>query len=361
MPRPADTPRDAGYSLTELLVASVLVLLVAGALVALANPAGQAAQAQPEAIDAVQRARFAATSIWRDLHVAGAGLDSGPRTGALSAYFPPVLPRRIGAVAPDAATMARPDAISLIWVPMSPVQTTIAAPFSTTLLVVRDAPGCPIGRPSCGMASGMNVAVFDAAGRFDLFTVENVGVTGVVVRRRGTMLAHTFGDGAHVAEVESRTYYFDPVARQLRQYDTDLTDVPVLDDVVGMRVEYFGLASPPVLPRPSADESNCLYDVGSVPRAGLAMLAAGSDGQAALPLELFMDGPWCGAGDTVYDADLLRVRRVRLTLRVQAASPSLRGTSDRFAIAGSSRSAWRQADDVVVTIDVMPRNLDLHD
>lgn len=174
-------------------------------------------------------------------------------------------------------------------------------------------------------------------------------------------MGHVYGAGALVAEAEARTYYFDPIRRQLRQYDTDLTDVPVMDDIVGMAVEYFGLPSPPVLPRPPADQANCLYDVGGVERPGLSIFVAGADGLAPLPLERFSDGPWCGVGETAWDADLLRVRRVRVTLRVQASSATLRAAGDAFAVTGSSGSAWRRAEDVVVTFDVAPRNLDFRD
>jgi hypothetical protein len=31
---------------------------------------------------------------------------------------------------------------------------------------------------------------------------------------------------------------------------------------------------------------------------------------------MFQDGPWCGSGDNEFDADLLRIRKVRVTLRM---------------------------------------------
>ena len=34
---------------------------------------------------------------------------------------------------------------------------------------------------------------------------------------------------------------------------------------------------------------------------------------------ILTDGPYCGSGDNQFDADLLRVRKVRVTLRMQAA------------------------------------------
>jgi prepilin-type N-terminal cleavage/methylation domain-containing protein len=349
---------DRGFSITELLVASALVLLVVAALGRLAVPATEAAHAQPEASDLQQRARMAAAALFRDLYAAGAGLDAlGP--GPLSNTFAPILPRRIGALSPDVPETARPDAVSIVWVGPTRVQSTIVAPFSMSSLAIRQEPGCPPALPACGARPGMGLAVFDPSGTFNLFTVESVDSSGAVVRPRGDAPLHLYGDGAWAAEVEARTYYLDTAARQLRQYDTDQTDVPVLDDVVGLSVEYFGTSAPPVRPRPLPGDSNCLYDAGGVPLPGLALLPVESHGLARLPLEILRDGPWCGEGDTRYDADLLRVRRLRVSLRLQAGSPSLRASGDRFAIAGTARSATRSVPDVVVAFDVHPRNLNL--
>jgi hypothetical protein len=62
----------------------------------------------------------------------------------------------------------------------------------------------------------------------------------------------------------------------------------------------------------------------------------------------FTDGPWCpdGAQAVRFDADLLRIRRVRLRLRVQVAAPALRGARSLFF-----------APDQQVVLDVTPRNM----
>jgi hypothetical protein len=149
----------------------------------------------------------------------------------------------------------------------------------------------------------------------------------------------------------------DAATNQLRQYDTDNTDVPLMDDVVDMTLEYFGAISPPIFPKPPVGQANCLYDSAGQRLAGMAHLSASDDGLAPLPIDMFNDGPWCGSGALVYDADLLRIRRVRVTLRLQVSSPGLRATGERFANAGTSRSAVRSVPDVIVSFDVSPRNL----
>ena len=46
---------------------------------------------------------------------------------------------------------------------------------------------------------------------------------------------------------------------------------------------------------------------------------------AILKPEQLTDGPWCGGGDNEFDADLMRISKVRVTLRMQASDASLRG------------------------------------
>jgi hypothetical protein len=347
---------EPGFSLTEIVVAAAVILLVVAAALAVAKPALEVAHAQPESVDLQQRARAAAAMLYRDLYAAGAGIDFGDGAGPLIHHIAPVLPRRIGAALPDSPNVARSDVVSVLWVPTTRMQTTLVAPLTFSPMLVRHSPGCP-PQPACGTRSGMGLLLLDRSGVFDLLTAEAVAGSGVMARSRGSSGFTNYQDDSLVAELEARTYYVNLTSRQLRRYDTDSTDVPVVDDVVGMAVQYWGSASPPARPRPAIGTANCLYDAGGQPVGGMAVLGLDSDGLAALPVEMFGDGPWCGSGSTRYDADLLRVRRVRVTLRLQASAPSVRGTGSRFALPGISRSATRVVPDLLVSIDVVPRNL----
>jgi len=74
----------------------------------------------------------------------------------------------------------------------------------------------------------------------------------------------------------------------------------------------------------------------------------------------FIDGPWCpnDADPNRWDADLLRIRSVVVTMRVEAASPSLRGSASAlFLHGGTSRSGQRWVPDQEVRLQVTPRNL----
>ena len=87
-----------------------------------------------------------------------------------------------------------------------------------------------------------------------------------------------------------------------------------------------------------------------------------SEGPALVALEpgAMTDGPWCpnAASAARFDADLLRIRRVRVRLRVQTGSAVFRGPAGPlFVHGGSARSALRMVPDVELQFDVTPRNL----
>jgi hypothetical protein len=91
----------------------------------------------------------------------------------------------------------------------------------------------------------------------------------------------------------------------------------------------------------------------------LAFEYFGTDGVRLDPA-ILQDGPWIpgDAATGAFDADLLQIRRVRLTLRVQAARAALRGPAGvLFARGGTSASMERYLPDRERRIDVAPRNL----
>ena len=61
-----------------------------------------------------------------------------------------------------------------------------------------------------------------------------------------------------------------------------------------------------------------------------------------------------------FDADLLRVRQVRMTLRVQVSNEVLRGPAGvLFRHAGTSKGGERYVPDQEIRFDVSPRNMNL--
>jgi hypothetical protein len=93
----------------------------------------------------------------------------------------------------------------------------------------------------------------------------------------------------------------------------------------------------------------------------LQTLAAGN-GQVLLPPNILADGPWCPDDQHTnrFDADLLRVRRIRVKLRVQVGLDSLRGPAGvLFTHGGTSTGGQRFVPDQEISFDVTPRNMNL--
>jgi len=187
-----------------------------------------------------------------------------------------------------------------------------------------------------------------------------------------------------VHPTDTRTYHLKQDGEgiwQLMQYDGHLSDQPAVEDVIAMQFDYFGSGDAPVtsvsgngdvrvsygpLPPPLAIDDpadswgageNCtIANVG-----GQCMPRLQNFGAGEVPIDpaRLVDGPWCpdGAHAFRFDADLLRIRRVRVHMRLQAARPfrGLRGIW--FASGGSAGDPWRYVPDEQVTLDVMPRNI----
>jgi hypothetical protein len=153
----------------------------------------------------------------------------------------------------------------------------------------------------------------------------------------------------------------------------------VLDNVDGVEVRYFGDPLPPALVDPARGQlttygpepppigvalgdywppgTNCTIDLAQTPGDGdtlvqvprLPALRANAGGLVALhdpsaPETSLGDGPWCPdpLSPRRWDADLLRVRRVRITVRLQNSIELFR--------------SGRAAPSEIVTFDVTPRS-----
>jgi len=107
------------------------------------------------------------------------------------------------------------------------------------------------------------------------------------------------------------------------------------------------------------DIVDLVRDAGGNLLGGLNNLTTQGGSLAPLPISLLSDGPWCGGGENRFDADLLRVKKVRITLRVQAGQASMRATGSDYAVAGTSKSALKALPDYTIVFEVSPRNMNL--
>ncbi len=387
-----------GFTLVEMLVAMTIMLFVVGGVFAVFNPAQGAFQAQPEVSDMQQRLRVGTDRLYSRLLMAGAGTYSGSAVGALSNFFAPVLPFRSGSVDHDPlrGVFYRPDTISIFHVPTTASQCTIRdkMPQPSSEVKVNAQPGCPESDQLCGFKEGMRALIFDDSGSYDIFTITAVQEAALHLQHNRDNFSKAYDVGAHIAQVESDTFYLvsDPASNrfQLMHYDGAFTDTPIIDDVVGLQFEYLGEAAAPMLRKPVTDPvgpwttygpkppalgvdnasdpwgagENCLYVVDPATGTQVSRLPSlGPEGAlVGLSPAQLTDGPWCphAAAPNRYDADLLRVRQVRVTFRVQTGQSALRGPAGAlFTRPGQGKAGDRLVPDQELRFDVTPRNLNL--
>lgn len=366
---------ESGYSLMELLISSAIMMTITGAIFGLVNPGQGTSQTVPEISDLQQRSRVGSDVLFKELLMAGAGPYQGPVRGALVNFFAPIVPRRVGRVNPDDVEVFRSDTITLAYIPNSYSQTTISSPMPnvSSELKVTDQPNCPSGQQLCGFSEGMEVIIFDTSGNHDMFVITQVQDAAAHLQHRGQDLSYPYQTGASVTQIERNTYYWcrpggdrvcpdDATASQLRKYDGGNTDIPLVDHVVGLVFEYFGDTNPPVAPKPPATVENCLYDAAGGYK-NLPVLAADEGTLARLTPAMLTDATGndlCGAGSSQYDPDLLRIRKVRVTMRVQVAAAALRGgNAQLFVNPGTAQESAKVVPDFTVAFEVTPRNLNL--
>ena len=383
---------DRGFSLLEAVIATGLTMAVVASVFAMMHPAQGAFAAEPEVADMQQRLRVAVDTITRDLTMAGAGAYIGGHTGPLIHYFAPVLPFRQGASGADAVGTFRTDTITIFSVPTTSAQTTLGADLMPAALTLQASPGpaCPPGTSLCGFVPGMTTAVYDDTGNFDTFviaTVTDATAQLTLTARPAHTSATTYRSGSHVVEARVDTYYLktDAASQTFQLMHSDgagNADVPVVDHVVGLAFDYYGEPRAPGLseagettygPPPPAlgarttaypAGENCVFRVDEASGLQVSRLPAlnASTALTLLTGAQFVDGPWCPDETNAnrWDADLLRIRKVGITIRVEAALAALRGPAGvLFANGGSSRAANRWAPDQEIRFQVSPRNMNL--
>jgi hypothetical protein len=222
-------------------------------------------------------------------------------------------------------------------------------------------PGCPENDELCGFEQGMSVLIFDPqTGAFDTFVITTVQTAALHFQHRGQALSEAYPVGASIAQAQYHTYWHDTVQNQLRHYDGLDTDVPIVDNVVDLRFEYWGDPQPPRTPKPPTGVQNCVLNASGNPRG--AVLSAQTGSLVRLQGTLLTDGlpDWCGAGTNQFDPDLLRIRKVNVLVRVQASNSTMRGTDTRFfRKPGLGVGAGGWIPDYEVRFEVTPRNLNL--
>ena len=351
--------REAGATLIEMLVAALITCVLLGVLLQLAVIAQHSTRTQMDVADLQQRLRVAIDRINSDLVMAGAGPSGGAWNQGLVNAVAPLVPGRTGSSGADAELSYHADRLSILYVPDPSLQTAISIDMGAAgapVVIDPTAPGCvPSG--DCGFSPGDRALVFDPSepeGSYDIFTV-SATVGGQLLP--ASALSKAYAAGSLVMRVVQHVYHLDRVANRLMLYDGESSDLPLVDHVVDLRVSYFAEPSAASVPPPPAGRSNCAYASGEPPVPLLQDLG-GTVLKVLTPGQL-SDGPICGVAPHRFDADLLRVRRVRVILRLEAAAAELRGTGSRFVRSGTSSDGLRYVPDQQVVLDVAPRSLNL--
>jgi hypothetical protein len=367
-----------------------LMLVVTASIFALVNPGQGNFVAEPEVADLQQRTRVAQDALYKDLVMAGSGSYSGQNPMALNFFFASVMPYRQGRVQDDPPGTFRSDTITLMLVPPTTAQTTISQPMpaQSAELKVNADPGCPPDKKLqlCGFSEGMSVLIYDETGSYDTFTITNVQSPALHLQHNMDDLSKSYGPGSKIVQIKTHTYYLrtDVASKtyQLMHYDGAATDVPIVDNVVALEFEYFGDPQPPIMkkaiadpvgpwttygPRPTAvGAENCVFinDGSPVPAPRLPVLGPGGVTTTLVKLTpaQMTDGPWCPDANNPnrFDADLFRIRKIGVRIRLQTGNDSLRGpASALFTYGGTSRGGNKYLPDQEVRFQVTPRNLNL--
>src|SRR6185295_4682638 len=372
---------ERGFSLIEMVTALAVMMAAIGGILSILHPAQGSFVTEPEVADLQQRLRVAQDTLYKDLVMAGAGAYLGGQTGSLIYFFPPVLPFRQGAIGgAPAGAFARSgplppdttDTVTVIYVPSTTAQTTLANDVVggglMSVNVESDCPRNPGGTPQnlCGFEPQMSVLMFDHTGNYDTFTISSVSdaAANITVNRPGDAVTTTYRGGppgtpgiAKVTQAVIRTYFRKADTNQLAYYDgSTRPDVPVVDNVVDLWFEYWGDPNPPLRtskpiadaigpwqtygPRPSIGPSgtaypaseNCAFTYdGSQHLPRLPILPSGANATALVRLTeaQLTDGlpGWCPDENNAnrYDVDLLRIRKIGVTIRIQSSLASMRG------------------------------------
>ena len=389
---------EAGVTTVELLVSSAIALTVTASVMTLLNPVQGIFRVQPEVADVQQRLRVGVDALTKDLMMAGAGTIAGASPGPFLDYFAPVLPYRTGLTRSDPASgrYYRADAITLLYAPPRSWQSTLreAIALDAQEVQLTGEGVCPraTGDRLCGFDEKMRVLVFDGNGARDVMTITDLQDPVLRVQYGGSLTV-PYAAGSAFAHIAQHTYYLKTEVStstfQLMHYDGHQTDLPVIDNVVQLEFVYFGEPQPPMLrPGKSLDDpagpftsygpkpppidrdnpndiwpagENCVFRVEDGAHLPRLEVLASDAGHVVLPPTMFTDGPWCTDASQVnrFDADLLRIRRVRVRLRVQVAAASLRGPAGALFVHGGLGRASTYVPDQELSFDVTPRNMNL--
>lgn len=283
-----------GFVLLEWLIASALVVVIAGAVFSAVNPVRDVVERSGQGIELAAGARTALDLVVTDVREAGADTMIGSPGSELGKMLPAIaIHSHLG----SAAIVAAGAAVRIRRVPLLAAQGRLSASAfaGDNLLRLATDVRCSTGGPGCGFRSGDN-GVLLADGAAEVVTIEAILAGAVVLT---APLTRGFPADAVLCRLQTTTYGLraaDDGAEQLVRLTDGGAEQPVLDNVVA-----FSVVSDDLAPT--------------------------------------------------------RIRRVSLRLRVQAAGAEWRGPAGYlFSRGGTASSSRRWLPDLELRADVALRN-----
>jgi len=213
---------EAGFSLLEMLVASLISILVVGGILVMLDGIQQVHRDQQQLMDAQQSARLALEQMQRDLQLAGVGL------AWMLSPLPAIVPRA------DGGFDIRHN----------------QGGVTAALLNDMGSPTDPLDVDDVGgFETGMVVAIYDSSGTMDMVTLTDVKTDTHHLHHDGASKAYGAADGTSVARVLTISYWVDTVdvlSSLMRQEDDGLGQ-PVAHYVRSLNVGYYDDNRPPQL------------------------------------------------------------------------------------------------------------------
>jgi prepilin-type N-terminal cleavage/methylation domain-containing protein len=340
---------ERGFSLVELLIAATVSALLTGALLATLPPARAAFEATPASLELQQRARVGFEFLAGALRSAGA-YEPGDRAFSVAASF---VPAAIPSIASGSAgVFSELEVFRLIAAGAHGVleqdQPTASAPL--TLASGRSCLRIP---DVCGFMAGGMAAISDGHGRFDIFEVAATDATQMSVTPLNSLSA-PYAKDAQLVEAEALRFWLAPQpdgSKSLVRASGAGAVQPIVDGVTELAISLWGEAAAPQMtwdgtdgwasygPRPPVAaflDGAGLWPAGescSASRGALGPRSRLNDlGQPGTLVLLgrsdLSDGPWCTGGRLgAYDADLIRLRRVDISLTLAPLVPAFRSSS----------------------------------
>jgi len=212
---------EAGFSLLELLIASLVSILVVGGVLTMLSGLQDVHRDTQELIDAQQTTRLSLDKMTRDLQIAGVGLVW------LMPPFPLVVPRADGGI----DIRHNQGGISAI------LAADMTGP-SDALLV----------DSAVGFEAGQQIGIYDAMGAMDLVDIVSVDLGANRIVHSGATKAYLVADGTAVARIQTISYMIQNVGGvvTLTRQEGNMAAQPIGSRVQSLIITYYDDSAPAV-------------------------------------------------------------------------------------------------------------------